>query len=250
VQVQTDRLRPGAVISSALEIYGAQVWVLIPAAVAVFAIVAVAGLVFTGSAAALVSLVALVLATFYQGMVVELVGDIVKDGRRDSSVGQPFSAVTPIWLPLIALSLLLGIAVTIGFVLLIVPGVYLLTIWAVAAPSLVIERHGVFAALGRSRELVRGHGWQVLGVILLVLLLTLLVGIIVGILASGLGHAGVAIVQWAADVIVSPFTALIGAVMYFSLRRLHGESAAEPVAPAPPDPTQAVRPPSSPDAGL
>lgn len=237
--MNTNRLSPGAVISSALEIYGTQVWVLIPAAVVVFAIVAVARLVFTGGAAALVSLVALVLATFYQGMVVELVGD-VQDGRRDSSVGQLFRAVTPIWLPLIWLSVLLGIGVTIGFVLLILPGIYLMTIWAVAAPALVVERGGVFAAFGRSRELVRGHGWKVLGVILLVVLLALLAGILVGVLATGLGNGGIAVVQWAADVIISPFTALVSAVLYFSLRRLHGEAVS----------ATAVDPPPAADLGL
>lgn len=227
----TSRLRPGEVIGSALEIYGAQVWVLIPAAVVVFAIVAIAQLAFTGGSAGLVSVVALILSTFYQGMVVELVGD-VQDGRRDSSVGQLFRSVGPIVLPLIALSLLLGVGVGIGLVLIIVPGLYLLTIWAVAAPSLVIERHGVFAAFGRSRELVRGHGWQVFAVILLVFLLALLVEILVAVLASGLGNGGVAAVQWAADVIVSPFTALVSAVMYFNLRRLHGEAAASQAPPA------------------
>ncbi len=221
-----NRLKAGAVIGSALEIYGAQVWVLIPAAAALFAIVALARLLFTGGAVAFVSLIGLVLATFYQGMVVELVGDI-QDGRRDASIGQLFRSVTPIWLPLIGLSIVVGIAVTIGFVLLIVPGVYLMTIWAVAAPALVIERHGIGGALGRSRELVRGHGWQVLGVIALVILLALLAGILTGVLASGLGNGGVAVVQWAADVIISPFTALVGAVMYFSLRRLHGEAVAD-----------------------
>lgn len=227
----TSRLRPGEVIGSALEIYGAQVWVLIPAAVVVFAIVAIAQLAFTGGSAGLVSVVALILSTFYQGMVVELVGD-VQDGRRDSSVGQLFRSVGPIVLPLIALSLLLGVGVGIGLVLIIVPGLYLLTIWAVAAPSLVIERHGVFAAFGRSRELVRGHGWQVFAVILLVFLLALLVEILVAVLASGLGNGGVAAVQWAADVIVSPFTALVSAVLYFNLRRLHGEAAASQAPPA------------------
>lgn len=228
--MEAGRLRGREVFGAALEIYGAQVWVLIPAAAAIFAIVLIAQLVFTGSAEALVSLVELVLATFYQGMVVELVGDI-QNGRRDSSVGQLFGSVTPILLPLIALSVLLGIGLTIGFVLLIVPGVYLATVWAVAAPSLVIERHGVLAAFGRSRELVRGHGWQVLGVILLVLLLALLAGIVVASLATGLGNGGVAVVQWAADVIVSPFTALVSAVLYFKLLRLHGETGSAQPAP-------------------
>jgi hypothetical protein len=216
-----DKIRAGQVIGSALEIYGAQVWVLIPAAFVLFAIVAVARLAFTGGSGVLVSLIAIVLSTFYQGMVVELVAD-VQDGRREHSVGQLFASVAPIVLPLIGLSLLVGLGIMIGLILLIVPGLFLWTIWAVAAPSLVIERHGVLAAIGRSRELVRGHAWQVFGVIVVVLALALLTAIVVGVLASGLGNGGVAVVQWAANVIVAPFTALVSAVLYFSLRRLHG----------------------------
>jgi hypothetical protein len=229
--MSTEKIKPGEIIGSALEIYREQASVLLPAAIAVFAIVAVARLVLTGGAAGLVSLVALVIATFYQGMVVELVRD-VQDGRRDSSIEQLFRSVTPIVLPLIGLSILLGIGVGIGFVLIIVPGLYLMTIWAVAAPSLVIERRGVFAAFGRSRELVRGHGWQVFGVILVVIGLSIVVGIVLAVVASGLGTVGIAIAQWILDILLAPFTALIGAVLYFSLLRLHGEATATDEGPA------------------
>jgi hypothetical protein len=232
--MSTEKIKPGEIIGSALEIYREQASVLLPAAIAVFAIVALARLVLTGGAATLVSLVALVIGTFYQGMVVELVRD-VQDGRRDSSVEQLFRGVAPIVLPLIGLSLLLGIGVGIGFILIIVPGLFLMTIWSVAAPSLVIERRGVFAAFGRSRELVRGHGWQVFGVILVVIALSIVISIIAAILASGLGTVGVAIAQWILDILLAPFTALIGAVLYFSLRSLHGEaSASETPAAGPP----------------
>jgi hypothetical protein len=222
--MSTQKIKPGEVIGSALEIYREQANVLIPAAIAVFAIVALARLALKGAAAAtLVSLVALVIATFYQGMVVELVRDI-QDGHRDSSVGQLFGSVAPVVLPLIGLSILLGIGVTIGLILIILPGLYLMTIWAVAAPSLVVERQGVFAAFRRSHELVRGHGWQVFAVILVVIALSIVISIIVAILASGLGSVGIAIAQWILDILLAPFTALIGAVLYFSLRRVHGES--------------------------
>jgi hypothetical protein len=221
--MSTQKIKPGEIIGSALEIYGEQAWVLIPAAAVVFAIVALARVAFTGGAAVLVSLIALVLGTFYQGMVVELARD-VQDGHRDSSVGQLFGSVAPVVLPLIGLSILLGLGVGIGLVLLIVPGLFLMTIWAVAAPALVIERRGVFAAFTRSRDLVREHGWQVFGVILVVLGLGIVVGLIVAILASGLGTGGVAAVQWAVNVLVAPFSALIGAILYFSLLRAHNES--------------------------
>ncbi len=66
-----------------------------------------------------------------------------------------------------AVSVLFAIGVGIGFVLIIIPGLFLMTIWAVVAPVTVLERPGIFEAFGCSRELVRGNGWNVFGVIVI-----------------------------------------------------------------------------------
>ena len=79
-------------------------------------------------------------------------------------------------MPLLGLGIVAGIAIGIGFLLLIVPGLILMTIWSVAAPVLVLERAGVFASLGRSRELVRGNGWQVFGVIVAIFAIEIVLG--------------------------------------------------------------------------
>ena len=55
--------------------------------------------------------------------------------------------------------------------LLIVPGLFLLTIWAVTAPAIVVERRGAIEAFGRSHELVRGEGWTVFGAIVVAFLI-------------------------------------------------------------------------------
>jgi hypothetical protein len=65
-------------------------------------------------------------------------------------------SVEPVFWPLVAVSILFGIGVGIGFVLPIIPGLMLLVIWSVVAPVTVLERVGVLAAFGRSGELVRG----------------------------------------------------------------------------------------------
>ena len=105
-------------------------------------------------------------------MVVEATRDIL-DGRRDHTVGSLFGSAAPFIAPLFLVGLLAAIAIVIGFVLLIVPGLILLTIWAVIVPAIVIDRVGVFDSFGRSRELVRGSGWQVFGVIVVLFLLNL-----------------------------------------------------------------------------
>jgi hypothetical protein len=59
-----------------------------------------------------------------------------------------------------------------GFVLM----VWLYVLFALAAPAVVIERQGVFAALGRARRLVRGKWWRTCGILLLTLLITVFMG--------------------------------------------------------------------------
>ena len=112
-------------------------------------------------------------------MVVEAAHDIM-DGRRDHTVGvavRPRSR--PVIVPLLVAGILAGIAIGIGFILLIVPGLFLLTIWALIAPVIVIERTGAMDSFGRSRALVKGHGWQVFAVIVVLLLLNLVLGAVV-----------------------------------------------------------------------
>ena len=85
----------------------------------------------------------------------------------------------------------------------------------------------------RSRELVRGYGWNVFGVIVLTILLLLGFGIVLGIALTPL-------VDWLqsfASSIVSrtltaPFIALVWTLLYFRLRK-----AKSAPAPAPPGPT-------------
>jgi len=72
----------------------------------------------------------------------------VRDGRADLSIGQTVSAASQVIWPVIGASILAVIAIAVGLVLLIVPGLFLITIWAVIVPAIVIERSGVFASFG------------------------------------------------------------------------------------------------------
>ena len=117
-------------------------------------------------------------ASFFSSLVLMVVSALVQgaltratvsaaEGRR-ATFGESFAAAAHVLLPLIGLSLLFGIAVAIGFVLLIVPGVILLLMWAVSVPALVVERQGVFAAFARSAELTKGARWKILGLFLVI----------------------------------------------------------------------------------
>ena len=218
---------PGAVVSRIFEIYRDQFGVLFATAVVLYALQFVIYLALSTSAGIALVLLFWALAILYQGMVVKLVQDI-QDGRRDNSIGQLLSSVEPVFWSLVGVSLVFAIGVGIGFVLLIIPGLILLVMWSVVAPVTVLERPGVFAAFGRSRELVQGNGWNVFGVIVLVFVIVFVVSIAAGIAASGLGSVGRALIQWAVNSAVAPVAALSASVLYFELRGADSGATAPP----------------------
>jgi hypothetical protein len=214
--VAVQPISPSAIVSRIWAIYRDQFSVLVSTAVALYAIQFVIYLVLGSAVSFALAILFWALSIVYQGMVVKLVQD-VQDGRRDHSVRGLVRSIEPVLWPLAAVSILFGIGVGIGFVLLIIPGLIVLVMWSVVAPVTVLERPGIFRAFGRSRELVRGNGWNVFGVIVLVFLAVAVVSLAAGLAASSLGSVGQAVVQWAVNAALAPVTALAASVLYFAL---------------------------------
>jgi ABC-type multidrug transport system fused ATPase/permease subunit len=213
------RLDVGAVVRRVFEIYVDQAPVLMPAAAVVFVISGIVSVLLIAIAPGLVIvavIVSLVANSLFTGMIVELVAD-VQDGRRDGSVGQLLRAVTPVLGQLILVAIVAGILTGIGFVLIIVPGLILLTIWSVAAPVVVLEHPGGLRALGRSRELVRGNGWQVFGVVLVLFILVAIVAGVIEVLAASAGTGVGIVARVIVGVLTAPLSSLAAAVLYFEL---------------------------------
>ena len=162
-------------------------------------------------------LVSIIAAFLLQATLVKAVQD-VRDGRVDMSIGETVSAATP-YLGSVALaSILAGIAIEIGLALVIVPGLYLITIWAVIVPVIVIERAGVFASFSRSRELVRGRAWHVFATIVLVYVILILVSIVLAAIFTALPRVlGSGLSQVIAGTLVAPFLALVVTLVYYRL---------------------------------
>jgi hypothetical protein len=155
-----------------------------------------------------------------QAALVEAVAD-VRDGRADLSLTETLSSVLPRLGSIILASLVAGIAVAFGFVLLIAPGLFLLTIWSMIIPVLVLEQVGAFDSFGRSRELVRGYGWTVFGVVLIMFLINIAAHIVVAVIVSGLSDSiSSYLTSVIADTLVTPFAAAVLTAMYFRLKAL------------------------------
>jgi hypothetical protein len=158
----------------------------------------------------------------------------VRDGRVDLNLGETVRAAAPSIASVAGASILAGIVLTIGLILIIVPGLILITIWAVIVPAIVVERAGLFASFGRSRELVRGHGWQVFGAPVLVFLILIDVNIMIELmlLAQPLAlRNGISSVV--SGTIVTPFLAAVVTLSYYRLVDAHSGAGLAPP-PGPP----------------
>lgn len=124
-------------------------------------------------------ILALMLAAMTQGALVRVTIAHSEGGK--ASFGESVMAGLSVVLPLLALSILLALGVMVGFFFLIVPGIMLYIIWSVAAPALVAERTGVFAAFGRSRFLTRGARWKIFALQLVIVIFYWLVSAALGV---------------------------------------------------------------------
>jgi hypothetical protein len=222
------KLSVGDTLSEVFEIYKAQAGVLLPLAFWLYLVVAIVSGIAGDDGSTLLLFLSLILGfvagLVYQGMVVSLVRD-VQDGRRDLSAGELYRAVTPVLGTLVVASIVIGFAIGIGFILLIVPGCILLTIWAVIAPAIVIEHRKTFDAAGRSRELVKGNGWPVFGTVIVAALITVVVSSILAAIGGAIAGGPILRIVFGAlaSTVTAPITALVAGVLYYRLLALRGE---------------------------
>ncbi len=131
--------------------------------------------------------------------------------------------------PLIGLTILLILGIMAGFTLLFVPGVILFLMWSVAAPALVAEDSGVFAAFSRSRFLTKGARWRIFALQLLLLVLIWLVSAALGavILAGGVTPDAIGtvalslpylLVSAVSNTLIIAFWSTVQASLYVDLR--------------------------------
>jgi hypothetical protein len=166
--------------------------------------------------------VVLIAGFVLQATLVKAVQD-VRDGRVDLSLGETISAVTPSLAAVIGAAALASLGIWIGFWFIIIPGLYLLTIWALIVPVIVIERPGALASFSRSRNLVRGHGWHVFGTLVLLFIIQIVVEVLLRIVFTALPLVlGDGLSSVIAGTLISPFLAIVVTLVYY---RLVGNSA-------------------------
>jgi hypothetical protein len=172
-------------------------------------------------AAAALTLTASLGDVFYTGVITAIVGEHRTGSHR--SLGE-IARQIPYW-RLIAVDLVFALIVAFGLLLLIVPGVIAFTWFCLAAPVVEIEEQAVAPAFRRSRELVRGNFWRVLGILGPVLLAGDLLAEAIQewgphILGEGFIEHGVTFLV--ADALTAPFFALLAIVITHQLIAVKG----------------------------
>lgn len=222
MEASANRIEVGRVIGEAFDLYKRAAAALLGTAVVVFVISGVIEGLLRDEGSVWLSLLAtavnLAAVAIYTGFVVKVVEDVRADGRLDRGVGDLISSASHSILALIVNGILRGFGIAIGFVLLIVPGLYLLTIWSVTAPAIVAERRGAIEAFGRSFDLVRGQGWPVFGSILVAWLLVIALAIVLSVVGAAIaGAVGAIIGAIIASVLAAPVAALVSSILFFDL---------------------------------
>ncbi|MEL6204000.1 MAG: hypothetical protein AAFR47_01635 [Pseudomonadota bacterium] len=152
---------------------------------------------------------------------------------RPARLGGYFGAALPVIVPTIVLSVVMWILIVFGFLLLIVPGLWLAALFSVVIPAIVIERAG-YSALGRSAQLTKGYRWSIVGVYAVMFLIVIVVSLILGAVIAGLAALllagggtvgfGSGLTFLAINAVTSAlsygFTAIMSAIIYARLREL------------------------------
>ena len=151
-----------------------------------------------------------------------------------ASIGRSLLVGVTRFVPALGVTLLVVVALVLGFLAIIVPGVVLYCMLYVAVPASVIERPGVAGALRRSRELTMGHKGPIFGMLLVMFLAAFLVGVALGALSPPPERMTwddvqrLTIESAVVETFVSSFMATLAAVTYARLRELKdGVSAVE-----------------------
>lgn len=242
----TTNISVGEVLNRTVAIYRKRFALLVSlAAIVVIPAALIQGLLKDagGMATGLASVVSLVASAVFAGAVVRVV-QAEDSGADPGQVGAILSSIADrIW-PLVWVGIVSGLAIGFGLVLLLVPGLFLLVIWSVFQPVIVVE--GVsFDSLGRSRALVKGNGWNVFGLMVVVLALSLLAFALTALIGGIIGGwIGVAVVTAALGILFTPVDGLIRSILYFELAGHAGGGQTSPPPPQQQAPPQQPPPPA------
>jgi hypothetical protein len=230
VDLYDERMNPlSGVLGEAWTLYKRHASHFLLIAFAIYLVVAVITALLSlalGSFGAVLGGLLSLLGTFLvQAALVKAVQD-ARDGRGDLDLRASVNAALPfLWSVTIA-GIFASIAIGVGFALIIVPGLILLTFLSLIVPWIVVGGATAFESFGKSWATVRGYAWHVFGTYVVVFLILIVGEFVLGVILLALPDAARTFIS---DVVVgtlvAPFLAAVVTLVYDRLRAAHGEQA-------------------------
>jgi serine/threonine protein kinase len=164
------------------------------------------------------------------GLTVLIVMQLTIAPLRPVQLRPTFAVLKKRWRPFFATSLRVGIRVLIGFILLIIPGIWMMVRYTLYAPIVLLEGLEKKAAMKRARELVSRSKLTVVKVVCLQLLIPMIVtglaAAVVGVGGRGRDSLAKEIsghVLGLLNILIVPLVSIMVALLYMKLRQVSGE---------------------------
>lgn len=151
--------------------------------------------------------------------------------RNELSVGDALATSVSLLPRLLGVALLLAIAVMVGFMLLIIPGIYLSGIYQLALVAVIVERTGVADSFGVSKGLIKGHWWRSVTIVtvglVIMFVFSLLAGVVNSVVARAVGFGatglllGQSVMSLLINVFLMPLIPCFLLCMYHDLKLRH-----------------------------
>jgi hypothetical protein len=178
--------------------------------------------------------VALIASAIAEGVCIKNTSNLVE--KRATNTGEALTFTVHKLLPLLAASIITGILIGVGLVLLVVPGIIFAIMFSLAIPSIIIENVGVADSLSMSRKLVSNRWLKTFAFFIIIGVIILFVAVIAIFVAGPFGAFG----SLAKNMVNSIVTAFAGPVVpiavtvyYYSMK---GRKQQQQVPPPPPPP--------------
>lgn len=151
-------------------------------------------------------------------------------GRR-GSFGDTVATGLRNVLPVVLVSLAVGLLALLGLAVLVIPGLIVMTVYAAAVPAAVVEHLGVGASLNRSATLTKGCRWRVFGVLLVTIFLQIGLEMVIELALDFQGNPIASlVVAWLLSGAISALYAVLATVIYHELRHVKEGSELDEIA--------------------
>jgi hypothetical protein len=148
---------------------------------------------------------------------------------RVATIGSAYKAAQSSMLRVVGISFVIGIAVGIGFLFLIAPGIYLALAWSLTIPVTVLEGGGLSVSTTRSQGLTKGSRGRIFVVYLLLAILTIVVSLIIelplqmiaGVITKGNPSGAIGVLQLMQGLGTFLSTSLVGPLVTIALTLIY-----------------------------